>query len=210
KIINRNSTIPASASEMFTTWVDEQTGIDVHVLQGEREMADDCRSLARFTLKGIPPQPAGLPRIEVKFLIDANGILTVSAADQRTGQEQSIEVKPSYGLTDQQIEKMLMDSLEFAEEDIRKRQLIEARNEADTVMRAAEKALRERGEELIGERERETISRALAVLREAASGEDHRLIRASIKQLDDAAHHLAELIMDNAVLAALKDRKASE
>ena len=104
---------------MFTTWVDKQTGIDVHVLQGEREMADDCRSLAKFTLKGIPPQPAGLPRIEVKFLIDANGILTVSAEDVRTGQQQSIEVKPSYGLSDEQIEKMLMDSMEFAEEDLR-------------------------------------------------------------------------------------------
>lgn len=210
KIINRNSTIPASASEMFTTWVDSQTGIDIHVVQGEREMAADCRSLAKFTLKGIPPQLAGLPRIEVKFLIDANGILTVTARDQREGREQSVEVKPSYGLTDQEIEKMLMDSLEFAEDDIRKRQLIEARNEADIVMRAAEKALAERGEQLIGESEREKIRSALAQLREAVGGEDHRLIRASIKQLDDAAHHLAELIMDNAVLAALKDRKASE
>jgi molecular chaperone DnaK (HSP70) len=140
KIINRNSTIPASAAEMFTTWVDNQTGIDVHVLQGEREMVEDCRSLAKFTLKGIPPQPAGLPRIEVRFLIDANGILTVSARDMRTGQEQSIEVKPSYGLTDEQIEKMLLDSFEFAEEDVRKRQT-EARNEAETVIGAAEKAL---------------------------------------------------------------------
>ena len=107
RIINRNSTIPASAAEMFTTWVDNQTGIDVHVLQGERELVEDCRSLARFTLKGIPPQPAGLPRIEVRFLIDANGILTVSARDLRTGLQQSVEVKPSYGLTDEQIEKML-------------------------------------------------------------------------------------------------------
>jgi molecular chaperone DnaK len=209
KIINRNSTIPASASEMFTTWVDNQTGIDIHVLQGEREMADDCRSLAKFTLKGIPPQPAGLPRIEVKFLIDANGILTVSAKDLRTGQQQSVEVKPSYGLSDEQIEKMLMDSMEFAEEDLRKRQLVEARTEADTVLRASEKALAERGE-LVSETEREAIRRAIAELRESVGGEDHRLIRARIKQLDDAAHHLAELIMDSAVLAALKDRKASE
>jgi molecular chaperone DnaK len=209
KIINRNSTIPASASEMFTTWADKQTGIDIHVLQGEREMADDCRSLAKFTLKGIPPQPAGLPRIEVKFLIDANGILTVSARDVRTAQQQSIEVKPSYGLSDEQIEKMLMDSMEFAEEDLRKRQLVEARTEADTVLRASEKALTERGE-LIGEEERDTIRRAIAELRDAIGGEDHRLIRARIKQLDDVAHHLAELIMNNAMLAALKDRKASE
>jgi molecular chaperone DnaK len=210
KIINRNSTIPASASEMFTTWVDNQTGIDIHVVQGERELVEDCRSLARFTLKGIPPQPAGLPRIEVRYMIDANGILTVSAKDQRTGQEQSIEVKPSYGLSDEQIEKMLMDSLEFAEEDIRRRQLIEARTEAETVLRAAEKALAEHGRELIGEEEQAMIRRAAGELREAVRGEDHRVIREKIKQLDDASRHLAELIMDGALLTALKDRKASE
>src|SRR5262249_32963670 len=151
------STIPASASEMFTTWAENQTGIDVHVVQGEREMVADCRSLAKFTLKGIPPQPAGLPRIEVKFLIDANGILTVSALDLRTGGEQSIEVKPSYGLTDEQIERMLIDSFEFAEQDIRQRQLVEARNEAEIVMRAAEKALAEQAHGLIGEEEAASI-----------------------------------------------------
>lgn len=210
KIINRNSTIPASASEMFTTWVDNQTGIDIHVLQGEREMVDDCRSLARFTLKGIPPQPAGLPRIEVRFLIDANGILTVSARDLRTGHEHSIEVKPSYGLTDEQIEKMLLDSFEFAEEDIRKRQLVEARNEAATVMHAAEKALAEHAQGLIDEKERAAISEALEELRRSLAGEDHQLIREKINALDDVSHHLAEIIMDSTVLAALKDRKASE
>ena len=210
KIINRNSTIPASASEMFTTWVDNQTGIDIHVVQGERELVEDCRSLARFTLKGIPPQPAGLPRIEVKYLIDANGILTVSARDVRTGQEQSIEVKPSYGLSDEQIERMLMESMEFAEEDIRKRQLIEARNEAETVTRAAEKALAEHAEKLVGEQESAAIRSALDELCRVVAGEDHRLIREKIKELDAASHHLAELMMDNALVAAIKDRKASE
>ncbi len=210
KIINRNSTIPASAAEMFTTWVDNQTGIDVHVLQGERELVDDCRSLARFTLKGIPPQPAGLPRIEVRFLIDANGILTVSARDLRTGEEHSIEVKPSYGLTDEQIEKMLIDSFEFAEEDIRKRQLIEARNEAETVMRAAEKALAEHPQGLIDDDERTGIRRALAELRRSVGADDHQLIRERIRLLDEASQHLAEIIMDGALVAALKDRKASE
>jgi len=209
KIINRNSTIPASASEMFTTWVDDQTGIDVHVLQGEREMVDDCRSLARFTLKGIPPQPAGLPRIEVKFLIDANGILTVAARDLRTGREQSVEVKPSYGLTDEQIEQMLLDSFEYAEEDVRKRQLVEARNEAETVMRAAEKALAERSQ-LIDEHERTSIRDTLAELRSSTDSDDFQVIREKTKQLDDAARHLAELIMDTALIDALKDRKASE
>ncbi|MFY9607602.1 MAG: Fe-S protein assembly chaperone HscA [Blastocatellia bacterium] len=210
KIISRNSTIPASRAEMFTTWVDNQTGIDVHVVQGERELVQDCRSLARFTLKGIAPQPAGLPRIEVKFLIDANGILTVSARDVRSGQEQSIEVKPSYGLTDDQIETMLIDSIEFAEQDMKQRQVIEARNEAETVMRAAEKALAERGDELIGEDERAAIRSAVVGLRDAAATDDHRLIRERIQQLDGASRHLAEEIMDGAVLAALKDRKATE
>ncbi|HVF88835.1 MAG TPA: Fe-S protein assembly chaperone HscA [Blastocatellia bacterium] len=210
KIISRNSTIPASAAEMFTTWVDNQTGIDIHVVQGERELVADCRSLAKFTLKGIPPQPAGLPRIEVRFLIDANGILTVTARDVRTNQEQSVEVKPSYGLSDEQIEKMLLDSLEFAEEDIRKRQLIEARNEAETVMRATEKALSGQADQLVGEAERASIKVALDDLRRAVTGEDHLLIRAKIKEVDETSHHLAELIMDNALLAALKDRNASE
>jgi molecular chaperone DnaK len=210
KIINRNSTIPASAAEMFTTWVDNQTGIDVHVVQGEREMVADCRSLAKFTLKGITPQPAGLPRIEVRFLIDANGILKVSARDLRTGQEHSIEVKPSYGLTDDQIERMLIDSFEFAEEDVRKRQLVEARNEAETVMRAAEKALAERAQGLIDEGERKAIHQALEDLRQTIGGEDYQLIREKVKGLDDASQHLAEIIMDNALGAALKNRKASE
>jgi molecular chaperone DnaK len=210
KIINRNSTIPASAAEMFTTWVDDQTGIDVHVVQGEREMVADCRSLAKFTLKGITPQPAGLPRIEVRFLIDANGILTVSARDLRTGQEHSIEVKPSYGLTDEQIEKMLIDSFEFAEQDIRKRQLIEARNEAATVIRAAEKALAEKAHGLIDDQERAGIRRALDDLHQAVGGDDHQLIRERIKMVDDASQHLAEIIMDSALVAALKDRKASD
>jgi Fe-S protein assembly chaperone HscA len=210
KIINRNSTIPASAAEMFTTWVDNQTGIDIHVVQGEREMVDDCRSLAKFTLKGIAAQPAGLPRIEVRFLIDANGILTVSARDLRTGDEQSIEVKPSYGLTDEQIERMLIDSLEFAEQDIHKRQLVEARNEAETVMRAAEKALAEQAQELLDKEERDAIGHALDELRRVVGTEDYGMIREKIKVLDAASQHLAEVIMDSALLAALKDRKASE
>ncbi len=210
KLIHRNTTIPTSASEQFTTWVDNQTGIDIHVLQGEREMVEDSRSLARFSLKGIPPQPAGLPRIEVKFMIDANGILTVSAKDLRTGQQQSIEVKPSYGLGDEQIEKMLMDSYAFAEEDLRKRQVIEARNEAETMLRASEKALAERAPQLIDESEQTAIRQVLDELKEAMQGDDHQLIRDRVKQLDEVSHHLAELMMNSAVSDALKDRKASE
>ena len=140
KIIQRNSTIPASATEHFTTGVDGQTNVAIHVVQGERETGEDCRSLARFDLKGIPPMTAGLPRIEVKFLIDANGILHVSAREQRSGKEAEIEVKPTYGLTDEQVETMILDSFDHAEEDFAERLLIEARNEADTILAAVEKA----------------------------------------------------------------------
>src|SRR5580704_4567156 len=139
KIIPRNSTIPASAQELYTTGVDNQTGIDIHVLQGERELAKDCRSLARFTLK-VPPAPAGLPRIEVKFLIDANGILQVGAKDIRTGEQHSIEVQPSYGLNDADIERMLEESIEYAEQDFAERQVIEARTEAESILGATAKA----------------------------------------------------------------------
>src|SRR6201996_7209416 len=139
KIIQRNSTIPASATEHFTTGVDGQTNVAIHVVQGEREMAKDCRSLARFDLKGIPPMVAGLPRIEVKFLIDANGILHVSAREQRSGQEAQVEVKPTYGLTDEQVESMILDSFDYAEQDLTERQVIEAKNEAQTILDAVEK-----------------------------------------------------------------------
>ena len=139
KIIQRNSTIPASATEHFTTGVDGQTNVAIHVVQGERELAKDCRSLARFDLKGIPPMVAGLPRIEVKFLIDANGILHVSAREQRSGQQAEVEVKPTYGLTDEQVENMILASFDNAEEDIRERQVIEAKNEAETILAAVKK-----------------------------------------------------------------------
>ena len=140
RIIQRNSTIPASATEHFTTGVDGQTNVAIHVVQGEREIASDCRSLARFDLRGIPPMSAGLPRIEVKFLIDADGILQVSAREQRSGKAAQIEVKPTYGLTDEQVEGMILDSFDHAEEDFAKRLLIEARNEADTILAAVERA----------------------------------------------------------------------
>src|SRR5262249_24626818 len=139
KIILRNSTIPASATQFYTTQVEGQANVAIHVLQGERELAKDCRSLARFDLKGIPPMQAGLPRIEVKLLIDANGILHVSAREQRSGKEAEIEVQPSYGLTDDQVESMILDSFDYAEEDFRQRQIIEARTEANTIQTALEK-----------------------------------------------------------------------
>ena len=141
RLIHRNTTIPTSATEGFTTAVDNQTHVDVHVLQGERELAPDCRSLARFKLGPLDAQPAGVARIEVTFLIDANGILNVTARDERTGREHSVDVKPSYGLTDDDIERMLEESIDFGEQDIEQRLLIAARNDADQIFTALERAI---------------------------------------------------------------------
>ena len=209
KVIPRNSTIPASAQEMYTTGVDNQTGIDIHVLQGERELAKDCRSLARFTLK-VPPAPAGLPRIEVKFLIDANGILQVGAKDTRTGEQRTIEVQPSYGISDTEIERMLEESIEYAEQDFAERQAIEARTEAETILAATQKALStDRAAGLLAE-ERAAIDAAVVALKESVSGSDYKLIRKRIDELNNATMHLAELVMNSAVSAALQGRKLAE
>jgi len=206
KIILRNSTVPASATQYYTTQVDGQTNVAIHVLQGERELARDCRSLARFDLKGVPPMPAGMPRIEVRFLIDANGILRVSAREQRSGQEAEIDVQPSYGLTDEQVENMLLESFDFAEEDFRQRQIIEARREADTILTALAKAKKNQAwQELTSEERRnvETLEKALAAVKD---GEDFHAIRAGIDALNEATMRLAELMMDTAVSTALKGK----
>ncbi len=210
KIIPRNSTIPASASEMFTTAVDGQTSIDIHVLQGEREMARDCRSLARFQLRPIAPAPAGLPRIEVKFLIDANGILTVAATDLHTGREQKVEVKPSYGLSEAEIERMIEESFTFAEQDFKERQLVEARNEAESILKATEKSLGEESASLLGAEERAAIDAAVAELKSLVTGEDYKKMREVIDRLNQATYHLAEILMDSAVQTALKGKKLEE
>jgi Fe-S protein assembly chaperone HscA len=208
KIILRNATIPASGREMFTTGVDSQTAVDVHVLQGERELASDCRSLARFRLRGIPPMPAGLPRIEVRFQIDANGILSVSARELRTEVEQSIEVKPSYGLTDAEVERMLIESFEHAEADFDARLLIEARNEAETVVHATEKSLRRPdfaglvGADITVE-ERARIETTLAAAKAAMQGQDREAIQRATHELNDATKHLAEVMMNRSVREAL-------
>jgi molecular chaperone DnaK len=208
KIILRNSTIPASGNEMFTTFVDNQTAVDIHVLQGERELVSDNRSLARFKLRGIPPMPAGLPRIQVRFQIDANGILNVGARELRTGIEQTIEVKPSYGLTDEEVERMLLESFEHAETDIEARFLIEARNEAETVVRATEKTLRNpdfvaAAETDLAPGEPAAIASALADLTAVMASGDRAEIEARTKVLNDVTRHLAEVMMNRGVRAAL-------
>ena len=204
KIIQRNSTIPASATEHFTTGVDGQTNVAIHVVQGEREMAKDCRSLARFDLKGIPPMTAGLPRIEVKFLIDANGILHVSAREQRSGKEAEIEVKPTYGLTDEQVESMILDSFDNAEADIQERQLIEARNEADTILTAVEKAPQHPAWQQLTDEERAQIGLLKDELFVLKQGDDLKVLRAGTEALDKATRRFAELMMDAAVSSAIK------
>ena len=206
RIIQRNSTIPASATEHFTTGVEGQTNVAIHVVQGEREMAADCRSLARFDLRGIPPMSAGLPRIEVKFLIDADGILKVTAREQRSGQAAKIEVKPTYGLTDEQVEGMILDSFDHAEEDFAKRLLIEARLEADTILAALERAPQSPAwAQLTGE-ERSTIFAARGKLQAVKLGEDDKAIRAATLALDQATRRFAELMMEAAVTTAIRGK----
>jgi Fe-S protein assembly chaperone HscA len=208
KIILRNSTIPATGSEMFTTFAENQTAVDIHVLQGERELVADNRSLARFKLRGIPPMPAGMPRVQVQFQIDANGILSVTARELRTNIEQAIEVKPSYGLSDEEVERMLLDSFENAEADFAARLLIDTRNEAETVIMATEKSLRASEFANIaatelepGEHER--ILTALADLKSVLNGQDRDAIHDRTHQLNDATRHLAEVMMNRSVQAAL-------
>jgi Fe-S protein assembly chaperone HscA len=206
KIILRNSTIPASATQHYTTQVDGQSNVAIHVLQGERELAKDCRSLARFDLKGIPSMPAGLPRVEVRFMIDANGILHVTAREQRSGKEAEISVQPSYGLTDEQVEGMILDSFDYAEEDFRQRQLIEARNEANTILTALGKGRDNSGWHQLTSNERKQIDKLEAALRTVMKGDDYQGVRKAIDALNQGTTRLAELMMDTAVTSVLKGK----
>jgi len=215
KIIMRNSTIPATGSETFTTGVDSQTAVDIHVLQGERELVEDNRSLARFKLRGIPPMPAGLPRVQVQFQIDASGILSVTARELRTNVEQTIQVTPSYGLTDDEVERMLLDSFEHAEADFAARLLIDARNEAENDVRATEKSLRapefeEIARAELGPGEHDRIVAALADVKRVINETDRELIQAKAHALQDATRHLAEVMMNRSVQAALSGRSVNE
>lgn len=209
RLIHRNTTIPTSVTEMFTTAVDNQTHVDVHVLQGERELAKDCRSLARFKLGPIQPQPAGVPRIEVTFLIDANGILNVSARDQRTGREHSIDVKPSYGLTDEEVERMLEEAIDFGEQDIEQRLLITAQNEADQILAALRKQLGEYGH-LIGSDERRRVQECAGRLEAVRGSNDRERIQQLVEELNEVTTPFAERIMDRAIKDALEKKSVEE
>jgi molecular chaperone DnaK len=207
-LIRRNTTIPASAKEMFTTYVDGQTGVDIHILQGERELVKDNRSLARFRLK-VPPLPAGVPRIEVTFLIDANGILNVKATDMRTGQSQSIEVKPSYGLSDNEVERMIEESFKFAQEDVNARRLIDSRLDAGALITTTEKSLTE-GATLIPQEAVVAVRKALSALIDAKDGNDPKTIRVRMAELEQAAKPLSVALLDDSLKRGLQGKKVSE
>jgi len=210
KIILRNSTIPASATQFYTTQIDGQANVAIHVLQGERELAKDCRSLARFDLKGIPPMAAGIPRVEVKLLIDANGILNVSAREQRSGKQAEVQVQPSYGLTDEQVEGMILDSFDNAEEDFRRRQLIEARNEVVTIVSALEKGKKSPAWDKLTSDEKKQIAKLEKALAAVNAEDDYQAIHKAIDALNQGTMRLAELMMDTAVSSALKGKNMDE
>ncbi|WP_084736560.1 Fe-S protein assembly chaperone HscA [Cystobacter ferrugineus] len=209
KLIPRNSPIPIGAGQVFTTFKDGQTGLDIHVLQGERELVEDCRSLARFTLSGIPPMTAGMARVEVRFQVDADGILSVSAKEQSTGATQSITVKPSHGLTDEEIEQMLLDSIDNAEEDIQVRQLREQRVEAERVLTEVERQLGQHAT-LVDAAERPSIEAAMAQVRELAQGKDAQALKDAIHALDEACKPFVERIMNQAVTQVVAGHSVEE
>jgi molecular chaperone HscA len=209
KILPRNTTIPTSARATFTTYADNQTGFVVHVVQGEREFAADGRSLARFTLKGIPPMPAGMARLEVSFEVDENGLLQVTAREATTGVEQAVEVKPSYGLDDEQVEAMLMDALDRGEQDLEARRLAEEKVEAERLILATEKALKADAD-LLAEGERAAVEGAIGGLRDALGGASASIIHARAEALEHATHDWAGRRMDRAVARAIGGKALGE
>ena len=210
KVIERNTPIPVARAQEFTTYKDGQTAMLIHVVQGERELVDDCRSLARFELNGIPPMVAGAARIEVTFRVDADGLLAVSAREATTGVEASVEVKPSYGLTDDEITTMLKSSFEYAESDAAARSLAEARVEAGRVVEALTNALDQDGERLLPAEEVTVLREAVAKLADLASGQDYQAITEGTDMLGKASEEFASLRMDAAVRKALAGHQLAE
>jgi molecular chaperone DnaK (HSP70) len=209
KLIHRNSTIPAHATERFTTSVDGQTGVDINIYQGERELTRDCRSLGRFRLSGIPPMPAQLPQIDVTFLVDANGLLTVSAREQRSGQEAKVTVQPSHGLSPDEVERLVLDSIEHAREDFSARRFIELKVKAEGDLRHTEKGLAAQGADLASA-ERQRIEAAMAWTRQAMQGDSPDRLHEALDELNKATTPLAERMMNAVTKAALRDRKMEE
>jgi molecular chaperone HscA len=210
KIIPRNTTIPVARAQEFTTFKDGQTAMAVHVLQGERELVSDCRSLARFELRGIPPMVAGAARIRVTFSVDADGLLSVEAQEQSSGVRASVEVKPSYGLTDSEIETMLRDSFEHAEDDMEARRLREQQVEAQRVIEALTAALNEDGRELLSDEEYTQVEAALAKVVEIAAGSDHKAIKQSVEALEKRCEFYVERRMNESVRRAMSGHSVED
>jgi molecular chaperone HscA len=206
KILARNTTIPAAKAQEFTTFKDGQTGMTFHVVQGERELVSDCRSLARFELKGIPPMAAGAARVRVTYQVDADGLLQVSAKESSSGVEASVTVKPSYGLVDADIERMLRDSFEHAKEDMHARALSEYRVDGQRLLEATRSALAQ-DERLLNNEERESIQKSVVALEKLLSGTDARAIKRAVDALNRATEEFAQRRMDEGVRRALSGRK---
>ncbi|MCI0572920.1 MAG: Fe-S protein assembly chaperone HscA [Myxococcaceae bacterium] len=209
KVIPRNSTIPIAAAQVFTTFQEGQNAMDLHVVQGERELVEDCRSLARFRLSGIPPMPPGMARVEVKFQVDADGILSVTAKEQSTGVSQHITVRPSHGLTDEEIEQMLLDSIEHAEDDIQKRQLREQQVDAERVLVDLRKQLAT-FPDILDAVERARLDAAVERVTQAANGTDGNAVKEALGVLEQASQPLVERVMNQAIAGALKGHSVEE
>jgi Fe-S protein assembly chaperone HscA len=209
KLIYRNSTVPARATTRYTTFVDNQTGVDINVYQGERELTKDCRSLGKFKLGGIPPMPAQLPQVDITFLVDANGLLTVSAKEQRSGQEMTVTVQPAHGLNEDEVERLVLESVEHAHVDFTARRLIELRNKADNELRHTEKGLSAAGGE-VDVAERHRVDAAVTAVRAAKDGDDPDKLQAALDQLNTATQPLAERLMNAVVKATVAGHKPDE
>ncbi|AQM67907.1 Fe-S protein assembly chaperone HscA [Vibrio campbellii] len=210
KIIPRNTTIPVARAQEFTTFKDGQTAMSVHTVQGEREMVDDCRSLARFSLKGIPPMAAGAAHIRVTYQVDADGLLSVTAMEKSTGVQAEIQVKPSYGLSDDEVANMLRDSMTYAKEDMQARALAEQRVEADRVIEGLIAAMQADGDELLSDQEKQDLVKVIEALIELRNGEDADAIEQGIKDTDKASQDFASRRMDKSIRAALSGQSVND
>jgi molecular chaperone DnaK len=209
KLIPRNSTIPFRKTERFTTFVDGQRSVEMHILQGERELAKDCRSLGRFRLAGLPPMPAGMPQIDVTFLLDANGMLQVTAVEKRSGKAATVDIQPSGGLSRDDVERMIRESVEKAKEDFAARRLVELRNKADANLRHTEKALRQ-AEGRVSPELKEAVERATILVKGSRDGNDPEALQRALDSLDEATQPLAELLMNEALAERFVHRKLDE